>query len=550
MAKVYKIKFNDKNEKVCIINGKEVKVVSETEKYIFLEDGTSLEAYVDLKDPLTIQTSDEGEMRVSAGGKTIEFCRTCPSRGVIGESKKIISYRVVGKVRGVELTGEYARRKGTVEYYIDESDEGTAVVTREKEEKNGKRRKQSEFLINESGSDLGSDGIYSRPSKVSNGGSLIPPIPPDPPSLHKQYVPPEFPKIPGPNYPKPAEKSEKKPKRKWPFIIPIILAIPIVAQSCYSCNRCSPDEKPQPESSISDISEPNPNPNPDLELDLNLNPDPNPNPNPDQDPDYIVDLSEVFLEGVKSFDADLTQIKSSSYSESEAIYYDLQSYVDGDLDDNLKIYLGDEYVNLRSGDGVPSSLNKKLNSEFALNDDQQKIVHLVNDIIEISRMDINDIKNELNSKNITPVQHGIQNTDLELIASLIKDRTNFDIFNINDLETIINCFEQYAKEQVESREKLIGIKENHKITTQKSLNNRPNQEAIDSYKKEIELHSESLLEEENKKTNDVRQLEIIEEIKQTLQQIHSYILNGQNVKIIQNSQINSKTTTDVSKGGR
>ncbi len=495
--KIYKIRYNEKGEKVCVIKGEELKIISEKDGIAILENGKRVNLFSERDRQLDVDTSDEvGQTIIKAVGGTVLFNRTAPSKGM--KDGKTTYYRLVSSPKKV-LSNKYDRITGPYEEIrVNENEEeGTANIST----KISGRQKEAECLINYSGGlQTGvNDETYVR---IIPGERIIIPPRPTPSVL--------------PNSKKTNNASEKnkesKPKDnklKRRIAALLLLPIPIILVLRQCGRQPIPEPEPIPGATENGDSDPTIDPKDQGGEDINridgdsiiIN---------DENIQYIINILEN-----ENINPELINILEKCYENSEEIMNDINNWMEGDKDVLVKELLGDEFVGTSTSDGVPSSFHKVLNDKYYnMTEEEWKNILDVTNISTICRLSPEEMKQLLDDSQISYTEEDLKDSvnlnNLKL--KLIQQYTGYDLKKIDDLKEVSDIFEEYFTKQEQMRKESIGLTEKHKETTEQSIGNRP-EDGKKSYTEEAVIHDVSESEQHLKLAEDERTLEIIKGLK-------------------------------------
>lgn len=438
-------------------------------------------------------------MVVDLNGKGVRFIGTDPARGR-KEGKSLYFKLCASPDFHVPGYRPVSTTKDNYEYRevrINENGEGEAVISENiNKRENGKYKKDSnsEYVINGSGGkEVGTDNIY-----VSNYGynqEVPPPPPPDEPKkvitnskgTKNTTIPTSIPQ----------DQKDKIKKRiiGGLLLIPVVIPIPLAMRGC-NCIGINPEE-PTP---ISDTTAPTVDPLYDSDGITPVDP--------------IIDNSDLNIilgiYGSNDFSPRISALSRACFDNSEGIFYDIDSFMDGDKDENIKNYLGDEFVGLSSTDGTPSSLHKALTNKYLeFSDEDKRMIDTVENVRNISMMDEEDIKKELDAKGVS---YDSADSSLDLKLKLIENKSGIDLKDPDQLLQFNETFERYVETQVGLEEQAKNLYEKHKDTTEKSMPNRSD-EGKETYKEESFVHNSSAREEEGNKIRDQKYLAQVSRVK-------------------------------------
>lgn len=532
----YEIKVNDKGEKVCIIDGKEIKIVHESATKIELEDGKVMETYFLKGEKMGIlPEKKQGELDIMAhsnetGPSKVKISNTVPTTGETGDIAVIYGkgefYQVVAipgieqGIRGGEITinGEGDNSRVSV----GKLGEDHTVLTGTVEiEGNG------EF-----------EGEVYRGGKIKTEVYEPVPEPKETEVIDKSKI---------------IQQENKKSKiLKIARRVGGVLLIPIIFFA--SCDRCFGGKDGCvvnfPDNCVGDsdkVNEPsgdpsNPKPFPDEPSGDISNPEPipdepsNPEPIPPV-PNIIIDTDETVQEIIsmgQNFRAMLTNNNRDNFANSDYIAYDVNNFMNGKT---IEDALGKEFLGTSTSDGMPSSFYSKLEEKYMIKDGILELVNDINTSQAVFLMTESELQEEVKNINLERKNNNQQLIQINAkneeeykrmaTTEIIKDKLGFDLETVEGCEELLKVYEIYAKLQLEASKENEELLKMHKDTTKESQKVRSG-EAKESYEREETGLSESERERKNLTRQDEHQLEMVNDLLQ----------NVQNLSLIQNKSIN------------
>lgn len=486
-------------------------------------------------------------MVVDLNGKGVKFVETAPARGR-QEGKKLYfrlcaspSLSVPG-YRPVNRNEVFEQR----EVRVNENGEGEAVIS-EKITKRGedgifKKLSNAEFVINGSGGkEVGTNNPY-----VAYGGydkTTPPPTPTPTPTPHDPQIPSGKPSggivgggNTGSNPPStPPQDPKDKIKRRiigGILVIPVIIPIAIGLRSCGDRQK-DPTDPTDPTAVVETTG-----PDDKHKYEIRgvvpiIDPDPIP-------PAPVIDNSElntiINIYGSNDFTPRISTLSRACFDNADGIRYDIENFMDGDKDQNIKEQLGDEYVGISSTDGTPSSFHKAITEKYLkFSDEEKSMIDTVESVRNISLMSNDELKQELNDKGIS---YNSNTSTLDLKLMLIQQRTGIDMHDPSQLSKFNETFEEYVNKQISLEEEVKGLYEHHRDTTEKSIPNR-DEDGKETYKFEAEVHERSAREEGDNKKRDEKYLG-------SLSRVNTIISTKQNMIYAQRvAQTNETISRDI-----
>lgn len=450
-------------------------------------------------------------MVVDLNGKGVRFIETAPARGR-KEGKKLY-YRLcasptlsVPGYRPVNRNEVFEQR----EVRVNENGEGEAVVSEKitSRDEGGEFHKSSnaEFVINGSG---GNEVGTNNPYVAYYGYNKTPPPPPPP---YIPQVPTEGGTTGGgtgsppvPITPPPQDTKDKLKRR----LIGGILVIPVIIPVALGLRGCG-DRQKNPTEPTGVVETTGPDDKHKYEVEgvvPSIDPDPIP-------PAPVIDNSElntIFdIYGSNDFSPRISTLSRACFDNADGIRYDIENFMDGDKDQNIKEQLGDEFVGISSTDGTPSSFHKAITEKYLkFSDEEKTMIDTVENVRNISLMSDSEIKQELDDKGIS---YSGNSSTIDLKLMLIQQRTGIDMRDPAQLSKFNDTFEEYVKKQISLEEEVKNLYEHHKDTTEKSIPNRDD-DGKETYKYEAEVHERSAREEIDNKTRDEKYLGSLSRVK-------------------------------------
>lgn len=455
-------------------------------------------------------------MVVDLNGKGVRFIETAPARG--RKEGQRTYFRLcasptlsVPGYRSVNRNDFFAQR----EVRINENGEGGAVISENEISRDvgGEIHKSSnaEFVINGSGGkEVGTNNPY-----VAYGGydkTTPPPYIPHVPTeggttgVGSAVSTPAPAPAPISNTPPPKKKKNTKKRRFFGLLAIIPIIIVANSRGC-NCRQINPTDPIDPNGIVETTG-------PDDKHKYEINgvvPNVDPEPIP---PAPVIDNSELNIimdiYGSNDFSPRISTLSRACFDNADGIRYDIENFMDGDKDQNIKEQLGDEFVGISSTDETPSSFHKAITEKYLkLSDEEKTMIDTVGNVRNISLMSDSEIKQELDDKGIS---YSGNSSTIDLKLMLIQQRTGIDMRDPDQLSKFNDTFEEYVKKQISLEEEVKNLYEHHKDTTEKSIPNRDD-DGKETYKYEAEVHERSAREEIDNKTRDEKYLGSLSRVK-------------------------------------
>lgn len=526
--KTYQVYYNKQHEKVCKIEDREYKIIAEDGKTVTLENGQKL--YIQLKkdEKLEIDKYDvndeygNGDVILTVQSqeekRSVAFSSTCPASAVKGKTYFEVVYspsKGISKEYIKGLTSRKNSKESECEIYINNNGEKVCkigdkevLVTDELEGylilENGKvviitdsqyeeveainngegetrigkeidgKQEGAEDLINTSGKDLDFKGVYANyhaKGVVKDYQITGIPIPIPLPIREKIYQ--KIIEHGGVDNLKKDAKDKAK-KALLILLIPIIIAVPV--RSCSRQQEGNPDPKPDPDQG-------------DNENDIN-------------DEDTIININiyiDEILQQISQEDnlPQLASIRQNMFEHLESIGYDLENFLPGN--ENIRKYLGDEYIGLSRHNNTPSDFYRKID-ETRLKDDGSEIYKDYKTAVtlyEINHMSTEDLTTTIEQKGIDISKYDFT-TDEGLLAAkkdLIKIELGYDLNNYDDSIKFLTVLNRYYEEQKTSYLAQAELAKKHAETTHESINIRQKKGVKDDTYPDEEKHHKDEAEE-------------------------------------------------------
>ena len=214
---------------------------------------------------------------------------------------------------------------------------------------------------------------------------------------------------------------------------------------------------------------------------------------------------------------------------------DIDNYLPGDKDNNIRDLIGDEFVGLSTTDNTPSSFHVALNEKYQkMSEEEKEMVDTVQNVRNVSIMPDDELKEALKDRGIS--FNNLSTLDMKL--KLIQEMTGIDMHDPAELTKLNDTFETYLKRQIELEGENIRLSKNHQKTTEESIPYRSD-EGKKTYEDEAELHKRRVAEEVINKSRDEHYLS-------SISQVRSIISTKQNMIYAQRvAQTNETISRDI-----